>query len=197
MILRKPLDICSFLLGDRAFAKRWISVNQQSCSSKMVLKRLSIGDPVEVTLYVYYQVSLETQLIIYVCLYSYIYVCIHTSIHKDSSMANTDTPICLHTCMHVHIIHTYIHIDIYACLSSYIHTYLHVNMHAYTYTCLATNIISMHTCIHICLPTYKHIYMHITYMFVCIHTYTCAYIQRHMDVSACTYTCMYTSNIST
>ena len=123
-------------------------------------------------------------------IYVYMYVCINTYMfaymHEDSLM-------------HMQaLIHTYKHIHRYSYMSVYIYTFLHASTHVYSHTCLATH---KHACIHTwrhtyihicaCLPTHKHIYMHATYMYVCIHTYMHKYKQAYIHTYRLTDVCMY------
>ena len=64
-------------------------------------------------------------------MHSQLHVCMHTYIHADSYIANTDSDT-----------------ENYACLPTNIHTCIHIYMHTiYMHYAL------VHTCIHICLPT--------------------------------------------
>ena len=117
------------------------------------------------SLYVDYSISVEGQ------------VCALLQVYCSGSYPNNS---CLSTYIYSYIvcikhthIHTYIHTDRQTFMHTPIYVWLHIYIQIHPYINTYTNI---YIHIHTCLPIYKHIYLHTTYMCECIDTYMHAYI---------------------
>ena len=101
---------------------------------------------------------------------------IYTPVHLVTLLTAVSSYACKHKCIHLSMSsynYTYKNTwrvmydsckctDRHSCLSRYMYIYTYTCIHVCLNTCL-----NIHTCyIHACLPTYKHICMHTTYMYV-------------------------------
>ena len=118
--------------------------------------------------------------LVWICLYIYIYTCIHAYIHACILLY-------MHTCIHAYI-HAYMHTCIHACIHAYIHyiTLRYTTLHYITLHYIHTYITYIHACIHtIHYITLHYITLHyITYIQnIYIHTYNIfTYIHTYLHI---------------